>query len=291
MPSSEFLLFSAGFPDAKFEEKIEGRQTLEKMAFFLKSARGICWAKMFDFAPIDQGEIEKLAFSYGKPKSIRELSSILSSIKPGALESQLRSFVTMKLPSEEEIAAGGLKKPKGDPVDFAFAFFLFCLWKSVFPQSASFTSKGSPKREVRLAANCEGWVAVKKVDLVKAEKNEVLFALSGIFSSLNKKLPEFASSNSEGFENFVSSFLNGFPVRKSFVKLPALLNEALAREEKLKEFASDAGSLELLRQDFFLRCFEHAGFPPFVSLGAIAGVYPDLKVPKPRGNFGGKKKK
>ncbi len=284
MASSEFLLFSANFPDCRFEEKLEDLQR-DKAFLLVKNARSVCWGKMFDYAPIDKAGIERVAFSYGKPKSISEIASILSSIKPGVLEGQLRSFVKAK--TQEQINAETLKKPKGDAVDFAFAYFIFCLWKSVFPESVSFASKGNPSaKEVRFAANTQGWTAVKKVAL-NAENKEVLFALSGIFNTLNRKLPDFAADNAEGFENFVSSFLNSFPVRKSFAKLPVLLNEALKNEAKVRSFGENPS----LEQSFFLRCFEHAGFPPFVSLEAIAGVYPELKVPKPRGNFGGKKKK
>jgi hypothetical protein len=144
---------------------------------------------------------------------------------------------------------------------------------------------------VRLAANYDGWIVVKKVDLGKAEKKEVLLGLAGIFSSINQKLPSLYSSNPDGFEDLVSSLLNSFPVRKSFVKLPVLLGEASKLESKISDFASNSEGKEVLRQALFLRCFEHAGFPPFVTLESIAGVYPELKIPKPRGNFGGKKKK
>jgi len=283
--ASEFLLFSANFQDCKYEEKLDDLKR-DKAFSLVKNARSVCWTKMFDYAPIDKAGIERVAFSYGKPKSVSEIASILSSIKPGVLEGQLRQFVKAK--TQEQIDAELLKKPKGDAVDFAFAYFVFCLWKSVFPESVAFAGNGNPSaKEVRFAASTQGWTAVKKVDLARAEGKEVLFALAGIFTTLNRKLPAFASDNSDGFESFVSSFLNSFPVRKSFAKLPVLLNEALKNEDKLPQF----GSSPLLKESFFLRCFEHAGFPPFVSLEAIAGVYPELKVPKPRGNFGGKKKK
>ena len=289
----DFVLFSSAVPNALVEEKLEGKQPPEALALLLLNARNVCWNKMFGYAPLDLGGIEKLAFSYGKPKSISDLVSILSSVKPGVLEGQLRPFIKIKMPSVETIKAEGLKKPKGDPVDFAFAFFLFCLWRSVFPESVSFAQKGRPsKKEVRFAANQPGWVLVKKVDLGKAEEKEVLLGLAGVFASANKKLADFTVQDAEAFESFVSSFLNSFPVRKSFVKLSALLGEALKKEHEISAFAGgDARKLGILEHAFFLRCFEHAGFPPFVSLDAIAGVYPGLKIPKPRGNFGGKKKK
>ncbi|MEM4254874.1 MAG: hypothetical protein QXR53_00895 [Candidatus Norongarragalinales archaeon] len=283
---AEFLLFSASFPDAKFEEKLEDLKR-DKVFSFVKNARSVCWVKMFDYAPVDKGGIEKIAFSYyGKPKSVSEIASILSSIKPGVLEGQLRQFVKAK--PAESVDLENVKKAKGDAVDFAFAYFFFCLWKSVFPESVSFAGKGNPSaKEVRFAAHTADWTAVKKVDLGKAEDKEVLFALAGVFNTLNRKLPKHAADDAEGFESFVSSFLNSFPLRKSFAKLPVLLNEALKNEEKIPQF----GSSPSLKELFFLRCFEHAGFPPFVSLDAIAGVYPELKIPKPRGNFGGGKKK
>lgn len=291
MPS-DFLLFSANLPDFKFEEKLDGLQSRDKTLSLLESTRLACLSKMFDFTPIDKQGIERLAASFGRPKNVGELASVLSSIKPGALEAQLRAFVKTP-PSKGEAADLELaKKQKADPVEFAFSYFLYCLWKTASPSALSVQQKGSPqKKEVRFAASQQSWVVVKKVDLEKAEAKEVLFALAGIFSSINKKIPDFAADNPEGYGAFVSSFLDSFPVRKSFAKLSILLKEAASREPSLSQFASDAGKLSSLKQCYYLSCFEHAGFTPFVSLESIAGVYPELKIPKPRGNFGGKKKK
>ncbi|HIH20924.1 TPA: hypothetical protein HA244_06690 [Candidatus Micrarchaeota archaeon] len=293
----DFVWFSSALPNASFDEKIQGKTSRQALSQLLYSGRNICWAKMFDYAPLDLQGIEKLAASYGKPKTLGEISSILSNAKPGVLEGQLRPFVKIK--SAEQMALDdpqAAKKMKADPVDFAFAYFIFCLWRSAYPQSIAFVQKGKPeKQEVRFAVNHDGWVLVKKGDL-KAEPKEILLALASIFASTNRKSIDYAMEKPDEFEAFVESFLATFPMRKSFAKLPALLSEALKQEEKLAKFAChdnvcDRALLELVKQSFFLSCFEYAGFPPFIALDTIGGVYPDLKIPKPRGNFGGKKKK
>ena len=289
----DFLWFSSALEGAKCDEKLQGAFDKSSVAKLVFNARSIAWIKMFDFAPLELKKIEAIASSYGNPKTISDVCSILSPIKPGVLEGGLRECVTLKLQMEPLDASDvNFKKPKGDPVDFAFSYFVFCMWKKIFPSSLAFSQKGNPsKREVRLAANYGDWVAVKKVDLEKTEKKEVLLGLAGIFSSTNQKLPSLYSSNDDGFENAVSALLNSFQVRKSFAKLPALLGEASKIEPGIAEFSSTSEGKAVLREALYLRCFEHAGFPPFVTLESIAGVYPDLKIPKPRGNFGGKKKK
>ncbi len=292
MPS-EFLLFSADFPDCKFEEKLEGCQLQSGVLSLLESARSVCMRKMFDYAPLEKQGIETLAGSLGAPKTVGEMAGILAALKPGLLEARLKPFVKTPAPAQSTANPVDVKKQKADPVEFAFSYFLYSLWKTAAPGGVTAVQAGgSPqKRVVRFAASTQSWVVVKKVDLDKAEPKETLFALSGILSSANKKIPEFASSAPAEYDSFVSTLLGSFPVRKSFAKLPILLKEAASREAELARFAMPGGrALNALKQCFYLSCFGHAGFTPFVSLDTVAGVYPELKIPKPRGNFGGKKK-
>ena len=283
------MWFYSRLPGAEFETRLDSSAKREDLAKLVFSARAICWSKMFDYAPLDLKGIESISSSYGKPKTISELSLLISKIKPGVLEGQLRKHV--KIAFVPEPTDADVKKMKADPIDFAFAYFVFCLWKSVFPSSVEFQRKASglSKGEVRFASSYKGWVVVKKVNLTSTEPKEVLMGLANMFVSANSKIIEFHSDKGD-FDSFVSSLLESFPVRKSFAKLPALLEKAVELEGEITKFASGRNA-EVLRQQLFLRCFEHAGFPPFIQTETIGGVYPELKIPKPRGNFGGKKKK
>jgi len=269
-----FVWFSSGIPGAKFEAKTDSAPFEA-----VKDARAICFKKMFDYAPLVLNAIENLVSQ--KPKTTEDIAAALSTIKPGVLENQLRSCVTTK-PLEDEA------KKKGDPVDFAWSYYLFLLFNSVFPQKI--VEKGKPsKNEVRLAADLDGWMVVKKVDLSKAENKEVLAALAGMFNAANRKLAEFSASDFAAFESFVEKTFAKYPERKNFTRLPQVLRDATAVENQLSQFASGE-KLQALREFFFLKAFERCGFTPFVSTEQISGIYPELKIPKPRGNFGGKKK-
>jgi hypothetical protein len=274
-----FAWFSSNLPGAVCEIK-----TSSAPFDVLKPGRAICFKKMFDYAPLDLKTIEKMVLQ--KPKAIGEIASLLSAIKPGVLEAQLRPSITFK----PAVQADGVEvKIKGDPVDFAWSYYLFLLFESVFPQKIASSGKPS-KNEVRFAADYDSWMLVKKVDLAKAERKEVLAALSGMFNAANRKLADFSASDCAAFDSFVEQTFAKYPERKNFSRLPQVLQDAVAAESRLAQFAS-GDKLQALREFFFLKAFERCGFPPFITADQISGVYPELKIPKPRGNFGKKKKK
>ena len=124
---------------------------------------------------------------------------------------------------------------------------------------------------------------------MEAEKKEVLAALSGMFNAANRKLADFSAGDCAAFDAFVEQTFAKYPERKNFSRLPQVLQDAVAVESQLAQFAS-GDKLQALREFFFLKAFERCGFPPFITADQISGVYPELKIPKPRGNFGKKKK-
>lgn len=268
------------FPQAYYKKLEASALTKENVLGLLEDARAVCLEKMFEHAPIDCRGINKFAEkNLASVSSVADLIQLLSQTKPAALEEGLRAFVLLK-PSEGE----PLEKKRGDAVSFAFAYWLHLFFKKLFPPKKIVSSKaaGGAGDQAFFAADYAGWRVVKKVDLKKSEAAEVLAFCAAVYSSAGKKFVEFASPQ---FASFLESFLNKFPERKSFARLPDVLLEANAGEPHLKEFFGEEcpARLHAAQQLFYESTCARVGFPPFVSVDAVSDVFPETKIPKPRG--------
>lgn len=267
-----FVWFVAGFNDLSYEKKAE---TTEEVATLLKDAKAITERKVFCYAPLDLKGIEALA-----PKNVEDIPSLslhLSQIKQGELSKKFAPFVKFQMPEDEAKRS----KVKGDPVDLAWAYYLHVLARKINPSHAPQTSK-TDKKEARLAANYGDWIIVKKVNL-RAEDREILCGLLGIQHTLIRKTPEF-SQNFADYDGKLNRLLEQFPERKSFARVPEIL-DAVAQADELK-----TDDFEL--KDYALsKALARGGFAPYISNDVFSSLYPELKIPKPKGNFGGKKKK
>jgi len=264
-----FVWFACGFDDYTYERREESH---DGAASLLSEAHAILDQRHLDFAPLQLDRIKSAApsFAVGDASAFIEHASKL---KYGELAAKLHGAVTYVMPTDEAV----LKKI-GDPDELAVCAYLYYAFRSVFPSTMP-AKMPFAKSEVRLAADMDGWVAVKKVNLEVAERKEVFSALCSMRSVVSRKAMEFTP----GFEEFnatLETALTNFPERKSFGKLAAALNavKGLSQDAKMQEYAYSQAMLRV-------------GFPPFLTNDHVASLYPELKVPKPKGNFGGKKKK
>jgi hypothetical protein len=279
----EFLLFNAGLKDYSYSLKLENPGQGEALKL-LKDARGICLQKMFSYAPINADEIRKLT-GEAHASGIEDAAKHLQSIKPSEIEARLKPFVSLKQLEGESNPL--LPKKKGDPIDFAWSCYLYFLLEKTL--KTSLPPQTDSRKELRLASNYKGWVAIKKCDASKAEDKEVLASLVGIYATLAKKIPEYASSDYAGLEAFADKAFAAFPERKSFARLPLALLEAEKSVSEAKKFFPEGREEEALKYLLDKAC-ARCGFTPFISIEAINGNYPELKIPKPKGNYGKKKK-
>lgn len=262
-----FVWFAAGFNDYTYERREESP---EGAAGLVAEAHAILDQRHFNYAPLALDQIKAASPSFGSAEAFIDH---VSKLKYGELAKKLHGAVTYVMPTDEAV----LKKI-GDPDELAVSTYLHYAFRSVFP-SAMPAQKPFAKKEVRLAADMDGWVAVKKVNLEVAETKEVFSALCSMRTVTQRKAMEFTP----GFEEFntrLEAALANYPERKSFGKLGAALNavKGLSNNQKLQEYAYSQAMLRV-------------GFPPFLTNDHVASLYPELKIPKPKGNFGGKKKK
>lgn len=250
-----------------------------------------------DYAPLNHSQIASLASKVGAAKNASELAKLISATKQSVLEAELSKLVVLSPATVALDADGGgaeiaPKKQKGAPVEFAFSLYFNCLLEKMLPPAVKLATASKAPSEVKLVANFGGWMAVRKVSIERQERKEVVACCATIFESVRKKLPEFfCAQGKEGeYNSVVDSFISKFPERKSFSRLPEILSAAEKEESKIVSLA-ERGFEKPLLDAFYCRVFSQVGFPCFVSTDQVSRIYPDLKIPKPRGRMAGSGKK
>lgn len=225
----------------------------------------------FANAPVNVAEISRIA-----PKTFSDLTGV----SLGDIELRLHSLCD---PARDD---GTGKKPDATPLDMAVSLYLgVMLDRQLGCKPVAWGKADDAQKVVRFVANYKGWQVVKKVRSDALPK-EIVAGCAGIFSSSKAKAPDFLSPDGK-YNALADAFLAKYPERKSFSRLQEML---AASVDVAKQIAALANGNEL-RKLFYYSLFERAGFPCFVSTGQVSGVWPELKIPKPRGNYGGKKKK
>ncbi|NUN11615.1 hypothetical protein HUU53_03125 [Candidatus Micrarchaeota archaeon] len=271
----EFVLFQANDSKFKYDFKADEKTALS----VLVTSRNYLLSNLKNYLPVTHQIYSMLP----KVKTVKELVVELKNVKPSAMEEKFSSFITLKWPSLEQT-------PKNaSPMDFGWIALLNQAWTSI--NSFDYASKGNySKKEIRFAANYDGWVLVKKVNFDIATPQEVLAFMSTTFSSIDRKIGDLAALDYEQFDSFWNDFSSKFSPRKSYAKLTDMLLKATDLEAEIKKLAKP-GMESYLIQHFYHKLFVYAGYAPFATIETINGNYPELKIPKPKGNFGGKKKK
>ena len=280
-----FIQFESPIKGALYAKRIENPSRAQALEV-LEAVRAACVAKMFDYAPLDLQGLRGVAAPHAKSvSSVDSLASVLRGVKPGALEEKMSPFVLLKKPSEEEIANGA--KKHDDATAFAWSFFVRSLFDKAFPPKPFPQAQGAKcsSPNFLFAAELNGWISVKKVNTAKAEAKEILACFVGVLASVDRKIPAFACNDAKAFDAAFESALAAFPERRNFSKLPAALEAARAAEKEVLACALGESERRLLREIYYSRVFARLGFPPFCSAEDFGAIYPELKIPKPRGRM------
>ena len=265
----QFASFQASFPDYAYVNELR-EPSLDAITNLVADARSIAAQKMFDYAPLDLKAIAGIA---PKPKNAQELSHALSELKPSSLEQRLSAFVTETVPDPKDESK--LKKAlvrRKALSRIALYYYLKTMVDSALPRQLPKTTTKPLKKEVRLAINTSEWTAVKKVATDgSAKNNEITAVLSSIHDTLSRK----QAQTDAALEELVNKL--GEP-RKSVAALQTTLPIALNAPPEIKRTA-------------FEIIMAACGYPPYIDTQTISDAWPELKIPKPRGNYGSKKKK
>lgn len=257
-----FALLSANFPNGKCEVKLEN-PTKEQLALQIENFSHLISVNIYNYSPVDYKKVQTLV-----PKTTN-LQKTLATLSPSKILEIVRPAITLKLPEPTDESQVKKHKEKTRALEqIAVNAFFHALFVQIYPQN--FTPAGKPAQpEVRIAADLPEWRVVKKVNLAKAEPKEVLIALSSMYNSLHTKYVSLSTTPLVQIEAPRKSYSN-------------LLQNASSSIPSGKDFATEWKAFETLSA---------YGFPPIPSTETIGELYPEVKIAKPRGNFGSKKKK
>jgi len=148
------------------------------------------------------------------------------------------------------------------------------------------------EEEVSFFANYKGWQCVKKraVD-EKTEPQEVVATLSSIITSAGRKAFELSSIDLITIKNYADQLTKG--KRKSYTNLAEIFASLKPSQVKAKLLPMcKEEKLYPIAEAYLINCiFTNLQLYPWIDLGTLAGIYPELKISKPKGRVAGAKKK
>ncbi len=282
------VLFEADFSGKCYSYSARAEDKA-KLSALLSSARKAIAESIYDYAPIDRKAIDAYFAGKKKPKNPAELAGILSSVSMSSIERDLEKATRFEPVPADDIKKADVEKRK---IGYATSYYLYLLFKSAFGEEAPKPAGSNRNQIIRLVSNSSEWMVVKKTNTVTATKPETLSALIGMLSTIVRKEGDVLCKDDD-FEAASMALFGQFFKRKSFGKLCEALNAVpapKANEAAGANVADKAFAAELFTL-LYLKAFSLSGYSPYPEPDLLAETYPQLKIPKPRGNFGGKKKK
>lgn|GEM_PF-3620261 len=267
------LLLNARFPKLQLSYSLKGELTTNEIASALRDAQSLLQRTIYSYAPVNESGIAAHAkLPASSIHNVAQLASHVHALKPKALEESLLPFV------KDDRDPEFLIRKKCEPaVLVAQCAYFRVLYENLFPP-APVTPKGTvSKNEFRFAAQLPKWTVVRKANLDIAENKEVFATLVATYEGVSRKAFEYAP-DSPAPVSTIETFLSAYPPRKSLSRLSQMLT-ALLEKRVLDPLSEPA------RAYFIQRIFAQAGYPIYASIDVVNRVYPELKIPKPRGRL------
>lgn len=145
--------------------------------------------------------------------------------------------------------------------------------------------------EVSFMARYKDWMVVKKLSIEgSTTPQEVSAILASVEATLSRKSYEFTGINQGIIEALAAKLTGG--KRKSYVSLAESLSSLKPAELKTELLAACPSPAHLpIAENYLLKCMlDNLGFRTNLDMETLSGTFPEIKVTKPRGNFGKKKK-
>jgi hypothetical protein len=145
--------------------------------------------------------------------------------------------------------------------------------------------------EVIFTARFRDWMVVKKLSIDdKTTPQEVAATLASVEATISRKSYEFTGINREAIEAVAEKLSAG--KRKSFVSLAEALSSLKPAELKSELLQACPTPAHLpIAENYLVKCLlDSMGFRTNLDLETLSGTFPEIKVQKPRGNFGKKAK-
>ncbi len=138
--------------------------------------------------------------------------------------------------------------------------------------------------EILFSAKYKDWIAVKKKTIDdKTEDKEIIAILSSISNTTARKAFDFSGINKSIIEEYAAKLTRG--KRKGLSNLVTIFSEL--KQNELKENLLKACPKEELlpiAEAYFMNCvLSNLAYSTSVTIELLSKIYPDLKLPKPRG--------
>ncbi len=145
--------------------------------------------------------------------------------------------------------------------------------------------------EVVFTARYRDWMVIKKLSInEKTTPQEVAATLASIEATISRKSYDFTGINREEIDAMAEKLAAG--KRKSFVSLSEALSSLKPTELKAQLLPACPTPAHLpIAENYLVKCLlDKLGFKTNLDLETLSKTFPEIKVSKPRGNFGKKKK-
>ena len=144
---------------------------------------------------------------------------------------------------------------------------------------------------VVFTARYKDWLVVKKLSIdERTTPQEVSAALASMEATISRKSYEFTGINRDAIEAIAGKLSAG--KRKSYVSLSEALSALKPAELKAQLLPACPTPAHMpIAENYFVKCLiDNLGFKTNLDTETLSGTFPEIKVTKPRGNFGKKKK-
>ncbi|MFH1106289.1 MAG: hypothetical protein V1787_00175 [Candidatus Micrarchaeota archaeon] len=268
----DFILFECNLEGASAREELKEGFSAQQALQAIDNARVAVKRALYNYAPVDLEGIQSLAQQHSAGvKDIKSLAAAIASTKPSQLEAMLQP-VTKDGRPQEYLA---LKKCDS-AVHVAISCYISQLYEKIYPLPPV-RSAGKPAAEgFKIAASYGKWVLVRKSSQA-SEAKETFAALAATAETLDRKAAEMREGGPESVQR-LNAFLEARPSRRSLGKIPKMLEEL----ESTGLLDGMPGGLE---EYAVAKTLSHCGYAPYCSIELVNGVYPELKIPKPRGRM------
>jgi len=145
--------------------------------------------------------------------------------------------------------------------------------------------------EIAFAARYGEWISIKKMSIDETTaKPEIVAMLAGIRESIDRKAFTLLGVDTEKIDAYATSLAKG--KRKAYGSLSEIVSSVKPAELKqmLASSVPEERLIPVAESYFIKRLLASLGFDFELSIPLLKKIYPELKIPMPKGNFGKKKK-
>ena len=288
--ADESIEFAARYGDWAAAKSIDISEHTprEEIAACLAAIREEAAEKAFDVLGIDKSPLKAYAANLAKAGKKGDYASLATIYK------SLGS-------AEQEIAKAAHGKEELKP--FAKVYLLretarqlglaWYVSKDAVPRAAQAAAGKAPQGQcVMFMAKYGTWISIKKLSIDSNTKPEEVAAhLSSITNALDRKVPQVLGVDVDALDEYADASTSG--MRKSVANLEKI-NGIMGMDKTVQQLDSSlqgSASRAVAATYLFHKMLGNIKLDLEVSPDTLMDMFPGLKIPKPRGNFGGKRKK